>query len=148
MRPLPHSSWVGSYIGLPYRDAGRDHKGCDCWGLVKLVLAEQRGLAVPDYGCVDALHYPAVARTIAADSEIDPWRVVPLSEARMFDVVLMLGPVRENGRERQLPTHTGIMTGPTHLLHTERAVDCVHLPISHKSVRHRIVTVIRHKDLA
>jgi hypothetical protein len=39
--------WAGEYVGIPFADPGRDRGGCDCWGLVRLILAEQAGLALP-----------------------------------------------------------------------------------------------------
>jgi len=41
--------WAGDFIGLPYTDKGRDRTGCDCWGLVRLALAEVAGITLPDY---------------------------------------------------------------------------------------------------
>ena len=32
------------YVGLPWRIGGRDRRGLDCFGLVRLVLAEQAGI--------------------------------------------------------------------------------------------------------
>lgn len=37
-------------MGLPFRDHGRGRDGADCWGGVRLVLRELRGIVLPDYG--------------------------------------------------------------------------------------------------
>lgn len=34
------------YIGIPFRDGGRDWTGCDCFGLVRLVLIHEYGKEV------------------------------------------------------------------------------------------------------
>lgn len=43
------SEWAGPYVGIRYKDRGRDHDGCDCWGLVKLIYHEQFHIELPDY---------------------------------------------------------------------------------------------------
>ncbi|NMW23861.1 C40 family peptidase, partial [Rhodanobacter denitrificans] len=43
-------AWAGPYVGIPYRTHGRDRAGVDCWGLVRLVMAEVFGAELPDYG--------------------------------------------------------------------------------------------------
>ena len=34
---MPVPIWAGHYIGLPFRDHGRDRSGLDCWGLIATV---------------------------------------------------------------------------------------------------------------
>lgn len=51
-------AWVAPYVGLPYADKGRDRTGADCWGGVRMVLAEVFGVDVPSY---------AEAYTVASD---------------------------------------------------------------------------------
>ena len=40
---------MNKYIGLPYRNLGRDFDGVDCYGLFWLIYKEERGILLPDF---------------------------------------------------------------------------------------------------
>lgn len=40
---------MSQYVGIPYKDRGRDFDGCDCWGIVRLWYMHELGIRLPDY---------------------------------------------------------------------------------------------------
>jgi cell wall-associated NlpC family hydrolase len=99
------------FVGIPYLDRGRGLCGCDCWGLVRLVFSELRGIDLPSYveRYVTASDRVAMARLIAG--EMDDWEEVPAGQEMKFDGALM--------REGGFPRHVGIVTAPGQLLHVQ-----------------------------
>lgn len=49
MRNIGDLAWLNDYIGIPYRFAGRDMSGVDCYGLVKLIYENEYGYDMPDW---------------------------------------------------------------------------------------------------
>ena len=47
MTELP--DWVSAYVGLPFKEGGRNRDGLDCYGLLRLVINERFAGAVPEY---------------------------------------------------------------------------------------------------
>lgn len=42
-------SWINDYVGVPYRESGRDRSGWDCWGLVLAVYHDRLAMRLPDW---------------------------------------------------------------------------------------------------
>lgn len=114
--------WSNKYIGIPYKAGGRDRTGCDCWGLVYLVLKEQFGKTIPIF---DGLKGPTPEEsTLLFDINR------PLVDAYMPDIpkegdIVLL---RILGK----PSHVGVYLGHGLMLHTmighDSAVDRVDGP--------------------
>lgn len=112
---MPVPIWAGRYIGLPFRCHGRDRTGLDCWGLVRLVMAEQFGVALPSlateyHRATDGVE---VGRLVLR--EIPRWDAVEEGEEEAGDVIVL--------RLRGRPMHVGLVLGDGHMLHIESGID-------------------------
>lgn len=141
-----------AYLGIPYRDLGRDRAGCDCWGLVRLVWAEQAGVEVPMYGTVHggggagAGVEPAVREATSGDL----WKPVRTGDERCFDAVLMRGAWRDgDGVLHAGLIHVGVVVAPGVLLHVEQGIDAA-LGFYRTDIRlsRRVDSFWRHRDLS
>lgn len=106
---------LSEYVGIPFREHGRDRRGCDCWGLIRLVYAERLGIALQsgagDYTGVD--DDESIAALIHAGER--DWTRVDAIDAQPLDVIVM--------RVRGQPHHFGLVAGDTLMLHTEPGAD-------------------------
>lgn len=114
---MPVPFWAGHYIGLPFLDHGRDRSGLDCWGLVRLVMAEQSGIALPSY-----IH--EYQRTTQVDKisqlierEAPKWKTISAGKEICGDVIVL--------RVRGKPMHVGIVLGDRQMLHIEFGINSV-----------------------
>jgi cell wall-associated NlpC family hydrolase len=102
------------YLSIPYLPDGRDRAGCDCWGLVRLVLIERFGKVVPSYTGMGAEE--------AARIESCNYEQIP--EPEPGDIVL----IRRHG----IPAHAGVYIGDWKVLHSDSAsgpcIECLDSP--------------------
>ena len=40
-------TWAKKYVGIPFVTSGRDMSGCDCYGLVRMILMNEYGFDLP-----------------------------------------------------------------------------------------------------
>lgn len=120
------NTWWGEYVNLPFLDRGRTRDGLDCWGLVRLVYREQRGIALPDLGgeYLNTRDGDALAPLLQA--QLPAWRPVAPGE---FAVPLFTLP---DGR-----LHVGVMVDAQHVLHATRDCNVVRERLSSLSLTGR-----------
>lgn len=100
--------WSDAYIGLPYRDQGRDSHGVDCWGLARMVYARELGIELPSY----AGAYASASERSEIDGLITGARRVSWTRVAApgaFDLLLF----RIAGQR----SHIGIHVGAGRMLH-------------------------------
>ena len=121
------SAWWAPYIGVEYGE-GEGH--FTCWSLVRQVYLDQLGIALPEYGEIEASDLLRVARAMGDAQESDGW--IEVMEPQEYDVILMRAP-RGNGRV----VHVGVIAGGG-CLHVEQSTATCLVPLQHFSVAGRI----------
>lgn len=138
---------LNSFVGVPFKDGGRDVRGSDCWGMVRMFLAELK-IDAADYSETPAADLLAVVRDVTAAAASDTWLKVDRNALQMGDVVLLTARTRVDGRPRTMPGHVGVMIDSRRMLHVEESTASVIVPLGHPSVRNRLAGFFRHRDLA
>jgi cell wall-associated NlpC family hydrolase len=104
--------WLAEYVGIPFEPHGRTRAGCDCYGLVRLVLAEHFGKTLPSFddGYDDFADRENEARLINAGlALINAERV---NTPAPGDIVQL--------RWFGDPSHVGLYVGHGRMLHIEQ----------------------------
>lgn len=101
--------WWGRYVGIPYLDKGRTDQGCDCWGLVRLVYAQELGIYLPSWHTHDGLDD---IRDMLKQ-HLPQYRRLECSEP--FSIVLFSSSVTA--------MHVGVVVDDDRMLHTTQGKD-------------------------
>lgn len=114
MSDLP--AWTQHYIGIPFKEGGRERSGLDCYGLLRLVINERFGGEIPEYEGI-AYRQGDNADFLATlmDERIRLWKPVRIDDERPGDGILL----RVMGR----PIHVGVVIAPGVMLHIEKDCD-------------------------
>mgnify|MGYP002778561451 CR=1 FL=1 len=108
--------WLAPYIGLPFLPHGRTREGLDCWGLVRLVLAEHFGKQLPSYA--DGYGSITDRQTLGAlipGHLASGWQEVPAGQECSGDLILL--------RVLGVPMHVGLVIGSRRFLHIEQTIN-------------------------
>ena len=123
------------YIGIPFKDKGRDFDGCDCWGLIRLIYKNEFNINLPEY--LDAYVSTANRKSVAefADAEKLNWIAVT-SRPSFGDVILF--------RIYGLPMHIGMAIGKRQMIHILKGADSGVERFDNLIWKNRILGVYRH----
>jgi cell wall-associated NlpC family hydrolase len=114
---MPVPIWAGHYIGLPFQDHGRDRAALDCWGLVRLVLAEQFNFALPSYAHEYQRSTQVEKIGALIERELTKWKIIRAGDETCGDVIVL--------RVRGKPMHVGLVLGDGQMLHIESGINSV-----------------------
>ena len=108
---------VARYVGIPYKDQGREMEGLDCWGLVRLIYKQELGIDLPSYcdGYQSAEEVHGASRMVVEEKA--RWSQIPDGEEEPGDVVVM--------KISGLPMHVGVIIGYGKMIHVMKGCDSV-----------------------
>lgn len=133
------TQWWNDYIGLTYVPRGRERAGLDCWGLVRLVYAEERGIELPSLADEYQDHYAHDERDLLAEliaAKREHW--VSTDAPQSGDVVVL----RILGAE----SHVGLITEPGFFLHIRSGADSVIERLDGTMWRKRVAGIYRYSE--
>jgi len=122
--------WVKKYIGIPFVSNGRTLKGCDCYGLVRLVLKNEYDIELPELSnnYKDALNLEETEKLFADYRPVLAGTKISKPEEKALVVIT----------EHGVPAHVGIVAGNGYILHTGIKTGSVAQRESHPGIRSRI----------
>jgi cell wall-associated NlpC family hydrolase len=132
-------AWIARYVGIPYKVNGRDLDGCDCYGLLALVLWREFHCYVPPVEPYPAR--PAEAADVSARAVEDDrvWLPKMYADPEPGDALLF--------RLAGLPIHCGVYVGEGRFLHTQERCNAVVERLDGPIWRRRLHAVYRHRDM-
>lgn len=130
--------WSAGYVGTVYLDKDLGAAGCHCWGLLRLVYRQEKGIELPGHEDVS----PDDARDIdeIVHGEISAGRWQRMDRPQEFD-----GALFRRGRH---DSHMGIMIDRRYMLHSDREAGAAIVErIDTGRWASSFVGFYRHKDL-
>ena len=132
-------SWSNKYVGIPFREFGRETRGCDCYGLAVLVYAQELGMQLTSFAgdYVSCEERQELDQLFANAVEIGPWKVVE-GAVHPFDVAIF--------RIGRLAAHCGVVIKDGLMLHVQNE-DQVKVESYRTGIwKPRLLFHYRHKD--
>ncbi len=122
---------------VPFSEKGRDMKGADCWGLLRLIFLHQKKILLPSFDSVytDTNDREGLEKAMNEQKQIN-WRQV--EHPQEFDVPLL--------RMRGVPMHVGVVTKPGHMIHCAKDINTVHERFDSIRWKHSIVGFFRYAE--
>jgi len=98
--------WSNKYVGIPYKQKGRDLNGIDCWGLLRLVYSEEFKINLPSFASDYTEDDTKRIQDLIAQYK-EGWEQLDKPEPGCVVLFRVLG----------TESHVGIAVSETHFLH-------------------------------
>ncbi len=119
---------INKYIGIPFQHHGRDENGADCYGLVRLILAQEFDKHLPDFWQYEgADDVKSIGRLFFDNTPILTHKVEEPTEG---NVVLY--------QFRGYTSHIAVYVGNGNIVHIMKNINSVCVPIEKGFLRGRV----------
>lgn len=108
---------ISKYIGIPFKDKGRNFEGLDCWGLVWLIYLKELGIELPSYTeqYVTAYDQEFLKVLIQEACESSIWQSIESDFEKPGDVILF--------RILNCPCHVGLIVKKEYMVHVWKDIN-------------------------
>jgi cell wall-associated NlpC family hydrolase len=103
---------LDKYINLKFRYKGRDFSGVDCYGLVRLVLKNERQIKLPEYEYSQKWYFEGKNYIVEIKNDSSNWSQISTDKINPFDVILFY-----SSPKRIIVNHMGVYIGEEKFLH-------------------------------
>jgi sulfur carrier protein ThiS len=126
--------WYNKYVGIPYKEAGRDIAGIDCWGLLRLIYKEQYNIDIPSFSdsYTSSKDRDLTTELIAQNKE--QW--VQQENPEVGDGILF--------RVLGLETHIGVYLGDNKFIHAKEGHSSVIESLTSAKWKNRVTGYFRY----
>ncbi len=101
---------IKKYLGIPYKNRGRDLSGLDCWGLV-LMIYKDININLPDLEKYD-IKWSYKGKNYIMERYTNDW--VRVDKPRLLDIILIKN-------SKGIVNHAGVMLDSSKFIHCPKA---------------------------
>lgn len=109
--------WVNKYIGIPFLSLGRTVEGCDCYGLIRLILLNEYNYQLPLFteGYSDALETDKTSNLFKINMPLIISEKIAVPEEKAVALI----------QTRGLPSHVALYAGDDYIIHARHKTGVV-----------------------
>lgn len=106
------SSLFSKYINLRFKYKGRDLSGVDCFGLVYLILKNEKQIELSEYDYSIKWYLEGKNYIVDIKNDLQTWSSIDIEQIRPFDVILFYA-----SPKRIIVNHMGLYIGEEKFIH-------------------------------
>jgi cell wall-associated NlpC family hydrolase len=105
-------SLFSKYINLRFKYKGRDFSGVDCFGLVYLILKNEKQIELSEYDYSRKWYLEGKNYIVDIKNDLQTWSSIDIERIRHFDVILFYA-----SPKRIIVNHMGLYIGEEKFIH-------------------------------